>query len=85
MSIEILRLDSGYSSVCPTRRKTVHYVKNNSILTPTQKADLINYRLHIHCELARFRAIQKIFMPAALPFLSSADQTIAPPTGYPKR
>ena len=85
MSIEILMLDSGCSSVCPTRWKTVHYIKNNSILTPTQKADLINYCLRIHRELTRFCAIQKIFMPAALPFLSSPDQTIAPPTGYPKR
>ena len=84
VSIEILRLDSGCSSVCPTRWKTVHYVKNNSILTPTQKADLINYHLRIHCELTRFCAIQKIFMPAVLPFLSSINQTIAPPTGYPK-
>ena len=77
-------LDSGCSSVCPTRWKTVHYIKNNSILTPTQKADLINYCLRIHLELTRFCAIQKIFMPAALPFLSSTDQTIALPTGCPK-
>ena len=35
-------------------------------------------------ELARFHIIQKIFMPATLPVLSSADQNIHP-TGYPKQ
>ena len=84
VSIETLRsIITGYSSVCPARQKTVHHVKNNSLLTPNQKSELIKYCLCIHCELARFCTIQKIFVPTALPFLLSADQNIHP-TGYPK-
>ena len=84
MSIETLRsIITGYSSVCPARWKTVHHVKNNSLLTATQKSKLIKYCLRIHRELTRFHTIQKIFMPATLPFLSSANQIH--PTGYHKR
>ena len=63
----------------------VHHIKDNTILMLTQKTELIRYRICIHRELARFQVIQNIFMPAALPYLTTADQSITPPAGYSKQ
>ena len=66
------------------RWKMVHHVKNNTILTLSQKTELIKYRIHIHCELTRFQSIQKIFMPTTLHYLSTTNLSGTHPAIYSK-
>ena len=66
------------------RWKMVHHIKNNTILTLSQKTELIKYRIHIHHELTRFQSIQKIFMPTTLHYLSTTNLSGTHPAIYSK-
>lgn len=81
---DLLSITISVLIYAPTRRKVVHHVKNNTVHTPTQKTELIKLRTRLHCEMARFRAIQKVFMPAALPMLPTANDNVTLPYAYAK-
>lgn len=48
------------------RRKVKHLVKNTATWTATQKSKLLEARTRLYRELAKFRRLQAIYMPAAL-------------------
>ena len=77
-------IDQGLISIL-LQMKDSPSIKNCLILTPLQKAKLIKNCTCIHYKLIRFCAIQRIFMPATCPFLTTANQNVTPPTGYTKQ